>query len=83
MGELFSVYYFSSEILGDIQERECYLVPLNEAKQWFVHHTTNVAANAGFTVRVIMTDSDDCIVAEWKYGQGITWPKESTFRHDA
>ena len=74
--ELFSVYYFSNQDLGNIIERECYLVPLDEAKKWFAHHITNVCANAGFTVRVIVTDSNDHIVAEWKYGQGITWPKQ-------
>ena len=75
MSELFSVYYFSSHELGDIKERECYLVPLEQAKKWFEHHTTNVCANVGLTERVIMTDSDGCIVAEWKHGDGITWPK--------
>jgi hypothetical protein len=74
--DLFSVYYFSNATLGNIQERECHLVPLAEAMDWFKHHTHNVTAQLGLTARVLMTDSGDHIVAEWKYGQGITWPKE-------
>jgi hypothetical protein len=73
--ETFSVYYYSNEALGNIVERECAHVSLDEATKWFKHHTTNVTAKLGLTVRVIMTDSDDMIVAEWKYGKGITWPK--------
>lgn len=74
--ELFSVWYFSNADLGNIQERECRSVPLEEAKKWFYHHTNNVTAKLGLTSRVIMVDSGDMIVAEWKYGQGIVWPKE-------
>jgi hypothetical protein len=65
--ELYSVYYFSNKALGNLQERECHLVPLEEAKKWFRHHTTNVTAMTGITERVIVTDGGDCIVAEWKY----------------
>jgi hypothetical protein len=32
------------------------------------------------TVRVIITDSSDCIVREWKYGQGVTFPPEDLRR---
>ena len=31
-------------------------------------------ATTGETVRVIITDSDDCTVFEWKYGEGVVWP---------
>jgi hypothetical protein len=74
--ERYSVWYFSSPELGDIHERECHLVPLEEAMKWFKHHTTNVTAKTGLTQRVIMVDGGDQIVAEWKYGKGIVWPKE-------
>jgi hypothetical protein len=74
---LFSVYYFSNATLGNIQERECYLVPLQQALKWFKHHSNSVSAQFGLTARVLMTDDSDRIVAEWKYGQGITWPKET------
>ena len=72
----FSVYYTSSEALGSITECECKHVDADEAKKWFLHHSTNACAMAGFTARVIVTDAGDCIVAEWKYGKGITWPPE-------
>lgn len=72
----YSVWYFSCEVLGNIQECECTGVGLEEAKKWFIHHTTNVTGSIGLTKRVIITDSDDYIVAEWKHGQGVVWPKE-------
>ena len=72
--ETFSVYYYSNEALGNIVECECRSVNFAEAAKWFAHHTTNVTAKTGLTARVIMTDNDDMIVAEWKYGKGITWP---------
>jgi hypothetical protein len=59
-----------------VYERECHLVPLEEAMKWFKHHTTNVTAKTGITARVIMVDGGDQIVAEWKHGEGIVWPKE-------
>jgi len=76
MSNEFSVYYTSNESLGSITECECRFVDVETAKKWFRHHTTNVTAMAGFTARVIITDGGDCIVAEWKYGQGVIWPKQ-------
>lgn len=76
MSEGFSVWYFSNAELGNIQECECRGVGLEEAYKWFKHHTTNVTAKVGITERVIITDSGDMIVAEWKHGQGMVWPKQ-------
>lgn len=75
MSEGFSVWYYSNEILGNIQECECEGVDLATATRWFIHHTTNVTARTGLTKRVIVVDSDDCIVAEWKHGESamIEW----------
>ena len=67
--ELFSVYYFSSPELGNIKECECHLVDFETARKWFEHHTTNVAARMGLTVRVIVVDNLDQIVAEWISGR--------------
>jgi hypothetical protein len=75
MADTFSVWFYSGPTLGNIQECECKGVGFEEAAKWFKHHISNVTAQMGWTQRVIMTDSDDCIVAEWKYGQGIIWPK--------
>ena len=72
----YSVYFTSSPALGSIQECEG-TFNFEEACKWFKHHTTNVCANVGFTHRVIIIDHlDDAIVAEWKFGEGITWPTE-------
>lgn len=73
----FSVWYYSSEALGSIQECECRGVGFEEACKWFKHHISNVTAKVGLTERVTIVDSGDCLVAEWKYGEGIVWPKES------
>jgi hypothetical protein len=72
---MFSVYYYSNAKLGSQCECECRNVDMEEAAQWFMHHTHNVAARTGFTVRVIMTDEMDCCIAEWRYGEGIVHPK--------
>jgi len=42
----------------------------------FYHYTHNVAANIGITRRVIITDGGDSTNAEWKYGEGYTFPPE-------
>lgn len=73
--ESYSVYYQSNEALGSIRECECSGVSFEEALKWFKHHTTNVTANMGWTKRVIIVDNEDYIVGEWKFGQGIVWPK--------
>jgi hypothetical protein len=52
------------------------MVPAEEAAKAFKHYTTSVAAQMGVTTRVIITDGDDCISAEWTYEHGITFPPE-------
>lgn len=42
------------------------------------HHTHNVSANVGLTQRVILTDTGDCIAFEWRYGEGVVFPKLET-----
>ena len=49
-------------------------VSMKEAAEAFRHYTTSVAARAGTTIRVIITDGGDCTNAEWIYGKGITFP---------
>jgi hypothetical protein len=80
MDETYSVYYYSNAALGNICECECRNVDFEDAMRWFRHHTTNVTAVTGLTQRVIITDSGDAIVAEWKHGQGITWPPQEDKR---
>lgn len=50
-------------------------VTAEEAVKTFRFFTTNVASKVGTTVRVIITDSGDCINMEWQFGKGITYPK--------
>jgi hypothetical protein len=79
----YSVWYTSSPALGSIQECEGTFEEAEEAFKWFQHHTTNVTANMGWTHRVIITDSDDYIIAEWKFGEGVVWPKEEDLKTDS
>jgi len=51
-------------------------VSAEEAMEAFKHYTQNVAVKMGFTLRVIVTDSGDCINAEWKKDEGYTYPPE-------
>ena len=70
--ELFSVCQF---FVGGHYEYVRRFVPLEEAVTAVRHYTDNVAVKMGIVDRVIITDSGDCTVFEWKKGQGITWPK--------
>jgi hypothetical protein len=72
----FSVYHWSTEELGSIQEKARDYVDMEEAMAAFMHYTNNVATRMGFTARVIITDGGDNLVAEWKKGEGYTFPPE-------
>ena len=69
----YSVWQFSSPELGDIQECVRRYVGPEEAVKAAHHYCTNVAAQMGFTVRVIIVDGGDFINFEWKYGKGVTF----------
>jgi hypothetical protein len=51
----------------------CRFVSAQEAGRAFRHYT-RVGAELGSTVRVIVIDRSDCIVREWKFGKGVTFP---------
>jgi hypothetical protein len=72
----FSVWQFSTDAMGSIQERVREWVSAEEAMKAFMHYTRNVAVKLGFTERVIVTDGGDCIVAEWTKAEGYTYPPE-------
>lgn len=38
------------------------------------HYTDSVAVKMGLVTRVIITDSGDFCVFEWKHGEGVTYP---------
>jgi len=51
-------------------------VSTEEAVEAFKHYTISVGAKIGMTSRVMITDGDDCVVAEWQYGPGFVFPQE-------
>ena len=69
--DVFSVCQFFPDGSYEYTRRH---VPAEEAAKAFVHYTHSVGAKMGTTVRVIITDSLDCINAEWIYGKGVVFP---------
>jgi hypothetical protein len=57
-------------------ERYVHHVDLETASKKAVHLATSVGATLGTTVRVIITDGGDCIIAEWKKGEGFVFPPD-------
>lgn len=70
--DTYSVCQFFADGMGYEYVRR--YVPLQEATKAFEFYTHNVASRLGTTIRVIITDSGDCIVAEWKFREGIVFP---------
>jgi len=70
--ELFSVCQFFPDQSYEYVAR---FVPVEQAIEKFKHYTSSVGARIGMTVRVIITDTGDCICAEWEFGKGVTFPK--------
>lgn len=67
----FSVAQFFEDGTNEYVRR---FVSAKEAVLACKHYTHSVGAQIGNTVRVIITDGDDNINFEWKYGEGITYP---------
>lgn len=74
MAGLFSVCQFFPGAAG--HDYEVRNVPAARAVEVFRGLTNSVGARLGTTARVIIIDSGDAISAEWKYGEGITFPPE-------
>ena len=77
MSEQFSVALFFDDGQHKYARR---FVSAQEACRAFQHYSRSAGAQLGLTVRVIITDNSDCIVREWKYGQGVTFPPEDLRR---
>jgi hypothetical protein len=75
--ELFSVCQFFIDGHYEYVRR---FVPAKEAVEAARHYTNNVATKMGIIDRVIITDTGDCCVFEWKKGEGITFPPEAKGR---
>lgn len=69
----FSVYQFFPD---ESYERVVEFVSFEKAARVAYQCCTSVGAKIGITQRVMLTDGGDCIVYEWIYGQGITYPPE-------
>lgn len=74
----FSVCQF---FLDDNYEYVRRWVSPEEAMEAFRFFTNNVAARAGLTKRVIITDGGDCTNMEWEYGKGIVYPPPKEQHH--
>jgi hypothetical protein len=71
VGEQFAVrVYYDNGEHKDVRR----FVSAQEACRAFQHYTSSVGARLGSTVRVIVIGHNDCIVREWKFGVGITYP---------
>lgn len=69
----FSVYHFADpKMFGEITQCARRYVGPEEAVKVAQHYCTSVAARMGWTVRVIIVDSGDCVAFEWIYGKGYT-----------
>jgi hypothetical protein len=49
-------------------------VSAKEACRAFQYFTSSLGAQLHSTVRVIIIDGSDCMVREWKFEQGVTFP---------
>ena len=67
----YSVYWWTPE---DDQMTESRFILLDLAMHQVKRLTSGPAAQLGMVKRVIITDGGDCIVFEWKQGEGITFP---------
>ena len=73
MGEQFAVVTFFEDGKRRYVRR---FVSAQEASRAFKHCIHNVEARFGIQMRVVITDRYDCILREWRFGQGITFPPE-------
>jgi hypothetical protein len=54
----------------------CRFVSAQDAIRAFEFYIRNIDERNGRTVRVVVTDRHDCILREWKFGQGVTFSPE-------
>lgn len=70
-GGEFSVVQFFEDGSYEYTRR---FVTAGEAVGAFRHYCTSVGVKMGLVTRVIITDGGDCTCAEWKIGEGLTYP---------
>lgn len=69
--EHFSVWQF---FIGGEYIRVAEGVSAGAAIKAASHCANSVGAEVGLIERIVITDSGDATVFEWKHGEGITWP---------
>ena len=72
MGEQFAVLLFFDDGKRTYVRR---FVSAWEAIRVFEFYTHSIDAQVGPTVRVVVTDRHDCVLREWKFRQGVTFPR--------
>jgi hypothetical protein len=73
VGEQFAVLMFFED--GN-RRYVCRFISAQEARRAFEHCIRSVEARFGIPMRVVITDRYDCILREWQFGKGITFPPE-------
>ena len=71
MGEQFAVLLFLNDGRRRYMGR---FISAQEASRTFEFCTHSIDARVGRTVRVVVTDRHDCVLREWKFRQGATFP---------
>jgi hypothetical protein len=71
MNEYSVCQFFSDETYEYVRR----YVSAEEAMRAALHYTQSVGAQFGSTRRVIITDGGDCCCFEWKFGEGVTFPR--------
>jgi hypothetical protein len=76
---------FSVRVYYDDGQCQCVrrFVSAQEACRAFEHYTSGLAARLAPTVRVIIIDSSDGMVREWRCEQGVTFPSRRGSRKRA
>jgi hypothetical protein len=74
MGEQFAVLMFFEDGNRRYVRR---FISAQEASRTFEHCIHSVEARSGIPMRVVITDRYDCILREWQFGKGITFPPEN------
>lgn len=69
----FSVWTFFPD---DTYTEEVRFVSIEKAGQVAKGVINSVGGKIGTVKKVMITDGGDCVVFEWKYGEGIVWPKQ-------
>lgn len=73
MSETFNVVQFFD---GEMSDYICRGVGAAEAMSILGDYSRRPAAKIGIIRRLIVTDDGDSVNAEWKFGEGFTYPPE-------